>query len=122
MRTMLRVFATVCLIPAALGAQAPVTATSPSDATGAFLAPRLIRIDAMVNRLVAEQRIPGAVVMLVRDGKVEYHKAYGYRNLGTKAPMRTDDIFRIASQTKAQPEVKVSNGTSLWIAHNSKER
>lgn len=101
MRPMLRVFATVCLIPAALGAQAPVTATSPSDATGAFLAPRLIRIDAMVNRLVAEQRIPGAVVMLVRDGKVEYHKAYGYRDIGTKAPMRTDDIFRIASQTKA---------------------
>ena len=98
---MLRVLATVCLIPAALGAQAPVTATSPSDATSAFLAPRLTRLDAMVNRLVAEQRIPGAVVMLVRDGKVEYHKAYGYRDIGTKVPMRTDDIFRIASQTKA---------------------
>jgi CubicO group peptidase (beta-lactamase class C family) len=37
----------------------------------------------------------------VRDGKVEYHKAYGYRDIGTKAPMRTDDVFRIASQTKA---------------------
>ena len=101
MRTLLRVFAVTCLMSAALGAQAPATATAPSDATSAFIAPRLSRIDAMVNRLVAEQRIPGAVVMLVRDGKVEYHKAFGYRDVGTKAPMRTDDIFRIASQTKA---------------------
>ncbi|MBC7841459.1 MAG: beta-lactamase family protein [Gemmatimonadaceae bacterium] len=101
MRTLLRVVAVTCLMSAALGAQAPVPATSPTDASSGFIAPRLARVDAMVNRLIAEQRIPGAVVLLVRDGTVEYHKAYGYRDLGTKSPMRTDDIFRIASQTKA---------------------
>ncbi len=101
MRILLRGVVVACLIPFALGAQAPVTASPPSDASSAFIAPRLERIDAMVNRLITEHRIPGAVVMLVRDGKVEYHKAFGYRDLNTKAPMRTDDIFRIASQTKA---------------------
>ena len=67
----------------------------------AFDAARLGRLESYLTRLVAEQRIPGAVVMLVRNGQVEYHKAFGYRNISTKVPMRTDDIFRIASQTKA---------------------
>jgi CubicO group peptidase (beta-lactamase class C family) len=58
-------------------------------------------VDSLITRLIAERRIPGAVVMLVRDGKVEVHTAYGVRDLTTKAPMRRDDIFRIASQTKA---------------------
>ena len=37
----------------------------------------------------------------MRNGKVEYYKAFGYENLEKKTPMRTDHIFRIASQTKA---------------------
>ena len=77
--------------------------TSPArraDAS-AFLPGRLGRIDAFVARQMSEGRIPGAVVMIVRDGRVAYHKAYGSRDLGTNAPQRVDDIFRIASQTKA---------------------
>ncbi len=66
-----------------------------------FVPDRLDRIDAFVERQIADGRIPGAVVMLVRDGRVAYHKAYGSRDLGTKAPQQPDDIFRIASQTKA---------------------
>ncbi len=67
----------------------------------AFSAPQLARIDALLERLIAERKLPGAVVMLVRDGRVEYHKAFGYRDVTTRAPLRRDDIFRIASQTKA---------------------
>ena len=62
---------------------------------------RLARIDAMVDDLVARQEIPGAAVLIVRDGNVAYHKAYGFRDAGTRDPMRPDDIFRIASQSKA---------------------
>ncbi|HYW51273.1 MAG TPA: serine hydrolase domain-containing protein, partial [Gemmatimonadaceae bacterium] len=90
-----------------LGAQ-PVTASQlPSQpATGAalsavFMPDRLARVDSMVERLIAERRIPGAVVMLVRDGRVMYHKAIGHRDNVSRVPLRTDDIFRIASQTKA---------------------
>ena len=97
MRSTLRALTLAAVIPYALGAQ---TAAPPAVAT-AFDATRLTRIDAWLNRLIAEQRIPGAVVMLVHDGRVEYHKAYGVRDIATKVPMRTDDIFRIASQTKA---------------------
>ncbi len=71
------------------------------DAPTAFHAQRLARVDSMLIRLVTQQKLPGAVVLLVKDGTVAYHKAFGYRDLVSKAPLRRDDIFRIASQTKA---------------------
>ncbi len=103
MRSSLRALslALALALPLALQAQ-PAAPTVVANGTARSFAPlRITRIDSMVNRLIADRRIPGAVVMLVRNGRVEYHTAYGYRDLGTKAPMRRDDIFRIASQTKA---------------------
>ena len=92
-------------VPMALAAQhaavpVRVGATVPA-ATAMFTADRLARIDGYLTRLIDAGKIPGAVVMLVKDGRVAYHKAFGYRDLGTKEPQRPDDIFRIASQTKA---------------------
>ena len=101
MRHTLRALSLACVLPLALPAQPAALSPTASAAASSFTPMRLARIDSLVNRLIAEQRIPGAVVMLVRDGRVEYHNAFGYRDLGTKAPMRRDDIFRIASQTKA---------------------
>ena len=66
-----------------------------------FSSTRLARIDSALNALVAEHKVPGAVVFISRGGKTVVHKAYGYRDVRTKAPMQPGDIFRIASQTKA---------------------
>ena len=49
----------------------------------------------------------GAVALIARDGKIIYQKAFGYDNMEKKTPMRTDGIFRIASQTKAITSVAV---------------
>jgi CubicO group peptidase (beta-lactamase class C family) len=70
-------------------------------APNGFDAARLARIDSTLQRLVTQQKIPGAVAMITRNGRVVYQKAFGVRDLGTGAPQRTDDIFRLASQTKA---------------------
>ena len=97
MRQTFRAATLTLALPIALSAQ-----SAPSrDPSAAFDPSRLARIDSWINKLIADQRIPGAVVLLVRDGQVEYHKAFGVRDLATHAPLRTDDIFRIASQTKA---------------------
>jgi CubicO group peptidase (beta-lactamase class C family) len=50
-------------------------------------------------------------VFISRQGRVVLHKAYGVRDLETKAPMRRDDIFRIASQSKAVTALAVM---MLW--------
>ncbi|MCU0646471.1 MAG: beta-lactamase family protein [Gemmatimonadaceae bacterium] len=62
---------------------------------------RMERLDRWLDGLIAARRIPGAVVLVLKNGQVAYERAYGVRELGRPEPLRSDDIFRVASQTKA---------------------
>ncbi|GAA4435801.1 serine hydrolase domain-containing protein [Pontibacter saemangeumensis] len=62
---------------------------------------RLQRIDAMLQEAVAEGDVPGAVALVARNGKIVYHKAFGLADNESGRELKKDDIFRIASQTKA---------------------
>lgn len=73
----------------------------PVPAAAVFHPQRLARLDSTLEALITQRQLPGAVVLLVKDGHVAYHKAYGVRDVGTKVAMRPDDLFRMASQTKA---------------------
>ncbi|MEY2836182.1 MAG: hypothetical protein RLZZ557_1844, partial [Bacteroidota bacterium] len=73
--------------------------TAPTQAKSA--AARLQTIDKNMQQWADENRMAGGVGLILQDGKVLYHKAFGYANKDKKIPMRTDHIFRIASQTKA---------------------
>ncbi len=64
-------------------------------------ATRLLTADKNIQGWVDNNWINGGVGLLMRNGKVEYYKAFGYEDIEKKTPMRTDHIFRIASQTKA---------------------
>ncbi len=64
-------------------------------------AERLARIDAMCEDAIRENRIPGVVALVARNGKIVYHKAFGLADNEANRPLKRDDIFRIASQTKA---------------------
>jgi CubicO group peptidase (beta-lactamase class C family) len=72
---------------------------------------RLQRIDQLLDTHVQNLWIPGAVAIIVRNGKIIHLKAYGYRDTETKAALKTTDIFRIASQTKAITSLAVM---MLW--------
>jgi len=61
---------------------------------------RLSRLDRAIEAGIAAGEIPGAVVLVARDGKVAHHRAFGYRDREAGAAMGTDSIFRIASMTK----------------------
>ncbi len=62
---------------------------------------RLARIDAMCEEAIAEGQVPGIVALIARKGKIVYHKAFGKADNASNRAMKTDDIFRIASQSKA---------------------
>lgn len=62
---------------------------------------RLKRIDNVLNQLVEQNKLPGMVALFTKNGQIVYQKAFGYSDFQTKKPMKTDDIFRIASMTKA---------------------
>lgn len=62
---------------------------------------RLERIDVFVNDCIDKGWINGVVTLVVKNGHVVQYKGYGYADKEANKPMRRDDLFRIASQTKA---------------------
>lgn len=79
----------------------PVTALAQTrPAEGGMSAARLERITQVVDRYVAEGALSGAVTLVYRKGQLAYASARGYQDLATKAPMRRDTIFAMASMTK----------------------
>jgi len=87
-------------------AQTPVLKeASPSSAR--VSEERLTRIDKMLQQCIDSGWISGAVGFIARDGTIVYDKSFGVNDIETKTPMHKDDIFRIASQTKAITSVAV---------------
>jgi CubicO group peptidase (beta-lactamase class C family) len=70
-----------------------------------FSSERLARIDKVVNDYIERDCFPGAVGFIARHGKIVYYKSFGMRDPVTQDPMEKDDIFRIASMTKALASV-----------------
>lgn len=61
---------------------------------------RLKRIDKICMDAVKNGDVPGVVALISRRGKTVYHKAFGNADANGRE-LKKDDIFRIASQTKA---------------------
>ncbi|MCU0334244.1 MAG: beta-lactamase family protein [Chitinophagaceae bacterium] len=85
-------------------AQLPV---APSATAVGMDANRLRRIDGLMKQYIDQQWIAGATAIVVRNGQVVYHQAFGVADVATRRPQQKDDIFRIASQTKAITSVAV---------------
>ncbi len=64
-------------------------------------ADRLGNLDQMLEEAVKSNQIPGLVALVVKDGKIVYHEAKGMADVASGQAMAKDQIFRIASQTKA---------------------
>ena len=61
---------------------------------------RLERLGQTLRADVEKGRIPGAVVVIARRGRVALVQVAGFRDPAARAPMTPDAIFRIASMTK----------------------
>ena len=55
----------------------------------------------MINNEILENKIPGAVVLVGDNREIIFHKAYGLSNVQFNRAFNINDIFRIASMTKA---------------------
>jgi CubicO group peptidase (beta-lactamase class C family) len=66
---------------------------------------RLDKISTAMQAEIDSKRLPGAVVMVARKGKLVYSKAFGSLNNAALAPMQTDSVFRIYSMTKPMVSV-----------------
>jgi len=94
---------------------------------------RTQRLMDVLRREVASGRLPGAVAMVARRGKIALFEAVGQQDPGTGTPMTTDSIFRIYSMTKPIVSVAVmmlvergqlllSDPVSRWLPEFSNQQ
>jgi CubicO group peptidase (beta-lactamase class C family) len=83
------------VIALALALTAPLAVHAASPDT------RAAQADVILRRAIADKRIPGLQVAVVKDGKVVLERSYGLANLQTPVPVTDQTIFSINSITKA---------------------
>jgi CubicO group peptidase (beta-lactamase class C family) len=99
--SMFRLVATAVLAASLVSpavAQGIPKAQSPEEV--GFVASRLKRLSDRIEEGVKNNELPGAVVLIARNGKLVMFDSFGFRDKEAKAPMTNDTIFRIASMTK----------------------
>ena len=72
---------------------------------------RLNSIEELITKDIEQNNLPGAVVLVGDDKGIVYKKAFGIKNPETQEKYKDDDIFRIASMTKAITSIAV---LKLW--------
>ncbi|WP_461788164.1 serine hydrolase domain-containing protein [Pedobacter sp.] len=88
----------------------------------------LSEIEAIANEGIAKKASPGMVVLVAKDGKVIYNKAFGYHTYDNVMPDKVTDIFDLASVTKVtattpsvmrlveQQKLKLDTNVGYYIA------
>ena len=54
----------------------------------------------MVQECINQQEVPGAVAILVKNGRIGYFKSFGFADIDSQKPMGKTAMFRIASMSK----------------------
>jgi CubicO group peptidase (beta-lactamase class C family) len=75
------------------------------DAGEGWVPAKYAEVDALLEAAVAEGRAAGVSVLVVKEGSVDFVRAYGEAELGSGRALRTDSIVRIHSMTKAVTSV-----------------
>ena len=100
-RSLLAIGGLLALLAGSCAAPPPETASPGLDPE------RLARLDAALQAYVDAGTLPGAVALVASRGETAYLKAFGHRDREAGDPLETDDIFRIASQSKAVVSVAI---------------
>jgi CubicO group peptidase (beta-lactamase class C family) len=103
------IVAGVLFIPLMAGAADPLPRAQPTEV--GMSADRFARLGEVLDADVKSGRIPGAVILVARHGKIAYFETFGSENTRNGAAMRNDSIFRIYSMTKPVVSVAVM---MLW--------
>lgn len=88
----------IILICLSTSAQTFPVASRPEEV--GFSADRLEKTRQAIRDNARRRQLPGAVLLLMRSGKIVTHDAIGMQDLKAGTPMKRDSIFRIASMSK----------------------
>jgi CubicO group peptidase (beta-lactamase class C family) len=93
------------LLPAAALCQSLPVARQAEDV--GLSSERLARVHKQMQADVDDRRIPGAVLLIARQGNVASLTPVGFQERRTQTAMKSDSIFRIASMTKPITSVAI---------------
>src|SRR2546430_700560 len=104
-------FVSLCFLATALAQSSIAPLPTAAPAAVGMSAAQLAYIREAVETEIARKQLPGAVVLVGRQGKVVWRRAYGYRALEPQTePMAVDMIFDLVALTKV-----VATVTSVMI-------
>jgi Beta-lactamase len=81
------------------------------------------RLDPVIDQALKQDRIVGLTMLVAEDGKVIYRHASGWNDRKAKKPLRSSDVFRLASLTKLIVSVTalalaMAGGASQFMANS----
>jgi beta-lactamase class C len=79
------------------------------------------RFEAMAQAMVADGRVPGLAMAIVKDGRIVSARGYGITDVDRPEPVDAHTVFRLASLSKAfagtVTGMLVSEGALRWDSH-----
>src|SRR5246127_244317 len=66
-----------------------------SAATNALQTTNATDLDAIVTRVIAQEHVVGASVLVVRGDRILLHKGYGFADLGLEAPTKAETVYHV---------------------------
>ncbi len=67
---------------------------------------RISKLDGFIQKYIDDKKVPGGVFLVARKGNIVYYKNFGTKNKQGE-PYQLNDIFRLASMTKAVTTVAI---------------
>lgn len=58
------------------------------------------KVDSIMTFAIKKEAFPGATVLVAKDNKIIFHKAYGFHTYDSVQPVDTTDLYDLASVTK----------------------
>ncbi len=99
------IFLCSCFLVAGTAFSASLTTGKPEQS--GMSTERLKRLAAAMQGYIDRGEVSGTVTLVARHGRIVHLQAQGLMDAGSKTPMKTDTIFRLASMTKAITSVAV---------------
>jgi len=72
-------------------------------------------LDALAKRLIAEQHVVGASVLIAQNGKILLHAGYGFADLGLEAPTKDETVYHIVGPMLPFTGIAVSTENFRWM-------
>ena len=110
------------------GLKTPITRLGYATPEEAGMDSRILqKIDTIIKEGIQQKAFPGCQILVARKGKIVYDRTFGYFDYAHTHPVRSEDVYDVASITKAiatvpaimllndKNQININSGISRYI-------